>query len=183
MHAQLCLTLCDPMDCSPPGSSVNGILQARILEWAAISSSRGSSWPRDWTCISCIGWRILYYWATEASSVWMPVSFQMLTNRNVDLSPSWVHFFGGQLPVTPTLLCKMGMNKWEPASLWMQPGLFYLFSPQNTFYPHGSSSATSQPTCEPQESFLSLPLAAWRFTFSELRTVECQLQTLFLQFP
>ena len=44
---QLCLTLCDPMDCSPPGSSVQGILQARILEWVAISSSRVSSQPRD----------------------------------------------------------------------------------------------------------------------------------------
>ena len=40
---QLCLTLCDPMDCTPPGSSVHGILQARILEWAAMPSSRGSS--------------------------------------------------------------------------------------------------------------------------------------------
>ena len=40
---QLCLTLCDPVDCSPPASSVHGILQARILEWVAISSSRGSS--------------------------------------------------------------------------------------------------------------------------------------------
>ena len=45
--AQLCPTLCDPMDCSPPGSSVHGVLQAKILEWVAISSSRGSSWPRD----------------------------------------------------------------------------------------------------------------------------------------
>ena len=44
---KLCLTLCDPMDCSPPGSSVHGIFQARILEWVAISSSRGSSQPRD----------------------------------------------------------------------------------------------------------------------------------------
>ena len=45
-------TLCDPMDCSPPGSSVHGILQARILEWVAISFSRGSSRPRDRTHIS-----------------------------------------------------------------------------------------------------------------------------------
>ena len=51
--AQLCLTLCDPMDCSPPGSSVHGILQARILEWVAIPFSRGSSQPRDWTQVSC----------------------------------------------------------------------------------------------------------------------------------
>ena len=51
---KLCLTLCDPMDCSLPGSSVHGIFQARILEWLAISFSRGSSWPRDRTHISCI---------------------------------------------------------------------------------------------------------------------------------
>ena len=62
--AQLCLTLCDPVDCSPPGSSIHGILQARILEWAAISSSRGSSQPRDWTRVSSIGRRILHCWAT-----------------------------------------------------------------------------------------------------------------------
>ena len=45
--AQSCLTLCDPMDCSLPGSSVQGILQARTLEWVALPSSRGSSRPRD----------------------------------------------------------------------------------------------------------------------------------------
>ena len=50
---QSCPTLCDPMDCSPSGFSVHGILQARILEWGAMASSRGSSWPRDWTCVSC----------------------------------------------------------------------------------------------------------------------------------
>ena len=47
--AQSCPTICDPMDCSPPGSSVHGIFQARILEWIAISFSRGSSRPRDGT--------------------------------------------------------------------------------------------------------------------------------------
>ena len=50
--AQSCPTLCDPMDCSPPGSSVCGILQARILEWVAISFSRGSSQSRDRTPVS-----------------------------------------------------------------------------------------------------------------------------------
>ena len=49
VFAKSCSTLCDPTDCSyPPGSSVHGIFQARILEWLAISYSRGSSWPRDW---------------------------------------------------------------------------------------------------------------------------------------
>ena len=60
---QLCLTLCDPMDRSPPGSSVHRILQARILEWTSMPSSRGSSRPRDQTHIfyaSCIGRQVLY---------------------------------------------------------------------------------------------------------------------------
>ena len=60
--SQLCPTLCDSMDCSPPGSSVHGLLQARILEWVAISSFRESPWPRDWThisCVSCIGITLL----------------------------------------------------------------------------------------------------------------------------
>ena len=61
---QLCPTLCNPMDCSLPGSSVHGILQVRLLEWVAISSSRGSSQPRDPTHIfyvSLIGGRPLYH--------------------------------------------------------------------------------------------------------------------------
>ena len=59
-----CLTLWDPMDHSPSGYSVHGILQAGTLEWVAVSSSRGSSPPRDWTCVSCIGRQIIYHWAT-----------------------------------------------------------------------------------------------------------------------
>ena len=62
--SQSCLTLFDPMDRSPPRFSVHGISQARILEWVAISSSRGSSWPRDRICISWIGSWILHQWAT-----------------------------------------------------------------------------------------------------------------------
>ena len=57
--------LCDPMDCSLPGSPVHGILQARVLEWVAISSSRGSSQPRDQTHVSCTGRLILYRLATR----------------------------------------------------------------------------------------------------------------------
>ena len=64
VHAQLCPTLCDRMDCSTSGSSVYGIFQARILEWVAISFSRGSSRPRDQThisCVSCISRWIIYH--------------------------------------------------------------------------------------------------------------------------
>ena len=51
---QSCLTLCDPIDGSPPGSSIHGIFQARVLEWVTMPSSRGSSQPRDQTQVSCI---------------------------------------------------------------------------------------------------------------------------------
>ena len=50
---QSCLTLCSPMNCSTPCFSVHEILKERILEWVAMSSSRGSSWPKDQTCVSC----------------------------------------------------------------------------------------------------------------------------------
>ena len=59
-HIQSCPTLCNPMDCSPPGSSVHGIFQPRILEWVAMSFSRGSSQSRDKTHVSCLGRRVLY---------------------------------------------------------------------------------------------------------------------------
>ena len=56
-------TLCNPVDCSPPGSSIHGIFQARVLEWIAISFFRGSSWPRDWTQVSLIAGRCFTIWA------------------------------------------------------------------------------------------------------------------------
>ena len=78
---QSCPTLCDPMDCSPPGSSVHGILQARILEWVAISSSRGSSQPRDQ--IRLLGllhcrW-ILYHWASGEALIMILSCFYYLS--------------------------------------------------------------------------------------------------------
>ena len=63
--AQSCLTLCNPMDCSPPGSFIHGILQARILEWVVIPFSRGSSRPRDWTQVSHIADLFFTVWATR----------------------------------------------------------------------------------------------------------------------
>ena len=65
---QLCLTLCNPMDCSLPGSSVYGLFQESTPEWVVISSSRVSSWPRDWTrisCVFCIADGFFAIWATE----------------------------------------------------------------------------------------------------------------------
>ena len=75
------------MDCSTQASSVHGIFQAGILEWVAISSSRGSPWPRGWICIpwvSCIGRQVLYRWATWDAPPW----FTGLTTRIMLLSPA-----------------------------------------------------------------------------------------------
>ena len=63
--AQSCPTLCDPMDCNPPGSSVHGILQSRILEWVVISFCRGSSQPKDQTQVSCIAGGFFTSWVTR----------------------------------------------------------------------------------------------------------------------
>ena len=90
--AQLCLTLCNPMDCSPPGSPVHGILQSRILGQVAISSSRGSSWLRDWTCVSHIDRWIFYPWATRETLYCLPVSAYKTANYFLSSSLSWITF-------------------------------------------------------------------------------------------
>ena len=67
--AQLCPTLCDPMNCSPPGSSVHGIFQARIPEWEAIPFSRESSRHRDLTWVSCSAGEFFTIWATTKAQL------------------------------------------------------------------------------------------------------------------
>ena len=66
---QSCLILCDPMNCSLPGSSVHGILQARILEWVAIPFSSGSSHPRERTWVPCISGRFFTVWAAREAQI------------------------------------------------------------------------------------------------------------------
>ena len=84
---QLCPTLCNPIDYSLPDSSVHGILQARILEWVAISFSRGCSQPRDWTWVSHIAGRRFTLWATrEAAAAKSLQSWPTLCNP-IDGSP------------------------------------------------------------------------------------------------
>jgi len=84
--AQWCLTLCNPIDYSWPGSSVYGIFQAKILEQVAISYSRGSSWRRNWThvsCVSCSGRQILHHWTTrEAHSAILPLKNTIAINSS-----------------------------------------------------------------------------------------------------
>ena len=98
LSCSVCLTLCDPLDCSLPGSSVLGILQARILERVAIYSSRGSSWPKDWTCISCIagGFFIIEPLGKPFAAIIIPKShiikvYFLFIMSNIDWQGSSVH--------------------------------------------------------------------------------------------
>ena len=81
VHAQLCLTLCNPLDCSPPGSSVHGIFQTKILERVAMPSSRGSSQHRDQahiSCVSCITGGFFTYRAIGEAPVTTLLLFHVL---------------------------------------------------------------------------------------------------------
>ena len=84
--AQSCPTLCDPVDCSPPGSSVHGILQARILEWIGISFSRGSSQLRDLTQVSCIAGRCFILWATIFILVFKISIYELFRNTKIKIT-------------------------------------------------------------------------------------------------
>ena len=98
--SQLCPTLCDSMDCSLPGSSVHGISQARILEWEAISFSRGSSWPRDQTQVSCIAGRFFTIWATREALCFCPIKSEDLKIRHTfwEVPQSWLNIWKPDLP-------------------------------------------------------------------------------------
>ena len=75
LHWEVCVQLCNPLDGSLPGSSVHGILQARILEWVAIPFSRGSSQPRDWTLVFCIAGSFFMVWAAMHPTLRNPEPF------------------------------------------------------------------------------------------------------------
>ena len=99
--AQSCLTLCDPMNCNPPGFSVHGILQARILESVAIPFSRGSLWPRDWAWVSCIAGRFFTVWATEKSQVYTEPLFEF--PQSYSKFPLAIYFAYGNVSFHVTL--------------------------------------------------------------------------------
>ena len=121
----LCPTLCDPMDCNPPGSSVHGILQSRILESVDIPFSRGSSWPRDWTrvsCVSFIGRRVLYYWCHLGSCKKCSICQQNTLTLQIAVWPtyrwedSWTQLTDTDIPV----VIQMDPDR---SRHWFWPGL------------------------------------------------------------
>ena len=115
--AQLCPTLCDPVNCSPPGSSVHGILQARISEWVTISLhqfTRGSSWPRDWTQVSCIAGRFFTVWATREANR-CDIIFKKSIHTSMGI---WVGFH--VLAIVSNTLINMGVHLtcWIPVFIF-----------------------------------------------------------------
>ena len=97
--AKSCPILCDPRYCSPPGSSVHSVFQARILEWVVISFSRGSSWTRDQTCVSCIEGGFFTVWA------------QMVKNP-LSMRDTWIQ------PKTWYIVCVQTNTSFLPWFLW-----------------------------------------------------------------
>ena len=91
------------MDCRSPGSSAHGLPQARVLEWVAVFFYRGSSRPRDWACVDCIGRRILYHWATNWREVQSNMTdvFIRRENRNTGtyrVNAMWKTRYRGRIP-------------------------------------------------------------------------------------
>ena len=105
--AQLCLTLCNPMEWSPPGSSVHGILQARILEWITMPSSRGSSQPRDGNpcLLHLLHWQADFFPQCHLGS---PKAFLSSIKASAFV-PSWVEFPGTSSRLG-LLLCPWGLH-------------------------------------------------------------------------
>ena len=133
--AHSCPTLCDPLDCSLLGSSVHGIFQARIPERVAISSSRGSSRPRDWTHISFIGRQDSLLLSHQGSSLSLKIVYNLIVNEPLPSLPSisphkpfafskllcckgydeMLHSFSSQCP---QVQCNSWMNTWRPCHYW-----------------------------------------------------------------
>ena len=122
--AQLCPILCDPVDCSLPGSSIQGIPQARILEWVAISFSRGSSQPRDRTQVSRIGGRRFNLWATREAQF----------SHSVVSDSLWPHESQHARPPCPSPTPGVHSDS-RPSSQWCHPAISsvvpFSFCPQS----------------------------------------------------
>ena len=112
---QSCLTLCNPMNCSPPGSSVHGILQARILLWVVvILFSRGSSQPRDQTWVSHIAGRFFTVWATRKPCAYTLPCYSWVPGDPVLRALQW-----GLLPASDPIGSAQFLPQSSHAPLWI----------------------------------------------------------------
>ena len=126
LAAQSSPTLCNPMDCSQPGSSVHGILQARVLEWVAIPFSRGSSQPRDWTRLGLLNCRHILYCLNHQGSptlkpfprslfFLLPLSplITLLPTHEAQLSSGYIHLTTPILHIHQIQKTLRSPNSWE----------------------------------------------------------------------
>ena len=104
--ARSCLLLCNPMDCSPPGSSVHRILQARLLEWVAILFSR-SSQSTDQTCVSCISGRFFTTWATREAPLYYIILYYIIL------------YHIGFLGIKPSTFVQISYFEWQEHWSWV----------------------------------------------------------------
>ena len=117
---QACPTLCSPVDCSLPGSSVHGILQAKILEWVAIPFSRGPSWPRNWTWVSCIAGRFFIPESPEKPKEMLALGYLILLKHTMKLQwwvsiccgNRWINEGNKNLEVNPLMCGHLVYDKW-----------------------------------------------------------------------
>ena len=118
---QSCLTLCGPMDCSLLGSSVHGIFQARILEWVAISFSRGSSHFREWTRVSHIAGRFFTIWATREARMSHIIGqwASYLNSRHTATSGGFVYLGHVKMPLVD--------HYFQEETLLIQISWFFIF--------------------------------------------------------
>ena len=101
---QSCPTLCEPIDCSLPGSSVHEILQARILGWVAMPFSRGSSWLRDQTHVACICRWVLYHWTSLVAQT---------VKRLSTMQETWVRSLGREDPLEKEMAIHSSTIAWK----------------------------------------------------------------------
>ena len=137
--AQSCPTLGDPMDCSPPGSSVHGILQARILEWTAMPSSRGSSWPRGWTQVSHVAGRFALLQGILPTQGW---NSGLPRCREIFLPPGDLPDPGVELR-SPAVLADSPSSR---GSSWhgLNPGLLHCWQILYQLSPQGAAQAPAE---------------------------------------
>ena len=148
--AQSWPTLCDPVDCSPPGSSIHGLLQARILEWVAISFSRVSSWPRDRIRVSRIASRCFNLWTTREAH------YHSLNQRRFERSfPSPANNWDGPLKASGFRRCLLVRGQVEGPSHRCGPRSYFCpthrgptlssWLPQGLVWQGGSSQVFRSP--------------------------------------
>ena len=112
-HAQSPPTLCNTLDCIPPGSSVLGIFQARIPEWVAISYSRGSSWPGDWTHLSCVSCTAGRFFIHQAIREAQDGASGKEHTRQCRRLKSWVQSMGGEDPLEKGMATHSSILSWR----------------------------------------------------------------------